>query len=193
MNATSSRRLRAEQQKQRDAVAQEESHERALVASIQSRKDRVRRRARVAASHVDRRQPVPRGAPAGPDAGVVVPRRRVRCRARSPSAFGQPRPSDPRDRRACTPVSTCRRRPAHRSRPAPAAVVAWAGPRGGYGNAVIIDHGNQFATLYGHASALKVVGRSERSRPGRSSRSRARPGWRPGRTCTSRCASSASR
>ena len=37
-----------------------------------------------------------------------------------------------------------------------AGVVAWAGPRGGYGNAVIIDHGNQFATLYGHASAVKV-------------------------------------
>ena len=37
-----------------------------------------------------------------------------------------------------------------------AGVVAWAGPRGGYGNAVIIDHGNQFATLYGHTSAVKV-------------------------------------
>jgi murein DD-endopeptidase MepM/ murein hydrolase activator NlpD len=34
--------------------------------------------------------------------------------------------------------------------------VVWAGPRGGYGNAVVIDHGGQFATLYGHSSALYV-------------------------------------
>ena len=29
--------------------------------------------------------------------------------------------------------------------------------QGGYGNAVIIDHGGQFATLYGHASKLLVT------------------------------------
>jgi murein DD-endopeptidase MepM/ murein hydrolase activator NlpD len=34
--------------------------------------------------------------------------------------------------------------------------VVWAGVRGGYGNCVVIDHGGQFATLYGHASALYV-------------------------------------
>jgi murein DD-endopeptidase MepM/ murein hydrolase activator NlpD len=32
--------------------------------------------------------------------------------------------------------------------------VVWSGPRGGYGNCVVIDHGGQFATLYGHASEL---------------------------------------
>lgn len=34
--------------------------------------------------------------------------------------------------------------------------VVWAGWRGGYGNAVVIDHGNQYATLYGHLSAVWV-------------------------------------
>jgi murein DD-endopeptidase MepM/ murein hydrolase activator NlpD len=35
-------------------------------------------------------------------------------------------------------------------------VVRSAGTRGGYGNAVEIDHGNGVTTLYGHASALDV-------------------------------------
>ena len=40
---------------------------------------------------------------------------------------------------------------------APAAgVVRRAGPRGGYGEAVEIDHGNGLTTLYGHASELLV-------------------------------------
>jgi murein DD-endopeptidase MepM/ murein hydrolase activator NlpD len=34
--------------------------------------------------------------------------------------------------------------------------VVWAGPRGGYGNLVVIDHGNGLATLYAHQSEVKV-------------------------------------
>jgi murein DD-endopeptidase MepM/ murein hydrolase activator NlpD len=40
-------------------------------------------------------------------------------------------------------------------------VVVIGGPYGGYGNAVVIDHGNGLATLYAHQSALSV-------RPGQS-------------------------
>jgi murein DD-endopeptidase MepM/ murein hydrolase activator NlpD len=46
-------------------------------------------------------------------------------------------------------------------RAAAGGVVAWAGWRGGYGYCVILDHGNQYATLYAHASEL-YVGAGER-------------------------------
>jgi murein DD-endopeptidase MepM/ murein hydrolase activator NlpD len=36
-------------------------------------------------------------------------------------------------------------------------IVVWAGPRGGYGNLVAIDHGNGLATLYAHQSRLDVT------------------------------------
>ncbi|MBW3575637.1 MAG: M23 family metallopeptidase, partial [Actinobacteria bacterium] len=34
--------------------------------------------------------------------------------------------------------------------------VVFAGPRGGYGNAVLVDHGGSIATLYAHQSRLAV-------------------------------------
>ena len=44
---------------------------------------------------------------------------------------------------------------------AAAGTVVWAGPRNGYGNAVVIDHGSGVATLYAHQSSVAVsVGQS---------------------------------
>jgi murein DD-endopeptidase MepM/ murein hydrolase activator NlpD len=37
-----------------------------------------------------------------------------------------------------------------------AGIVTWAGPRGGYGNLVQVDHGNGYATRYGHAYKVLV-------------------------------------
>ncbi|MEO7836656.1 MAG: peptidoglycan DD-metalloendopeptidase family protein [Acidimicrobiales bacterium] len=42
-------------------------------------------------------------------------------------------------------------------RAAAAGTVVFAGARGGYGNTVIVDHGNSLATLYAHQSALYVA------------------------------------
>jgi murein DD-endopeptidase MepM/ murein hydrolase activator NlpD len=37
-----------------------------------------------------------------------------------------------------------------------AGIVTWAGPRGGYGNMVQIDHGNGYSTRYGHTEKVLV-------------------------------------
>jgi murein DD-endopeptidase MepM/ murein hydrolase activator NlpD len=44
-----------------------------------------------------------------------------------------------------------------RIRAAGAGVVIAAGPAAGYGNAVLIDHGNGFLTHYGHMSVITVI------------------------------------
>ena len=59
-----------------------------------------------------------------------------------------------------------------------AGIVTWAGPRGGYGNMVQIDHGNGYATRYGHAYKVLVhVGetRSEERRGGKECITRGSP------------------
>jgi murein DD-endopeptidase MepM/ murein hydrolase activator NlpD len=44
---------------------------------------------------------------------------------------------------------------------AAAGTIVWAGPRNGYGNAVVIDHGSGVGTLYAHQSSIAVsVGQS---------------------------------
>ncbi|HVS76708.1 MAG TPA: M23 family metallopeptidase [Steroidobacteraceae bacterium] len=43
-----------------------------------------------------------------------------------------------------------------RIRAVAAGIVTWAGPRGGYGNMVQIDHGNGYATRYGHSERVLV-------------------------------------
>ncbi len=71
--------------------------------------------------------------------------------------------------------------------------VVFAGLEGGYGNVIVIDHGYGIKTRYGHLS--KIAG--EGGRPGEARRAdRARwatPAAPPDRTCTTRCASTASR
>jgi murein DD-endopeptidase MepM/ murein hydrolase activator NlpD len=147
--------LRAEQQQKRDAAAQEEAHERTLVASIRSQKDKFnaqlsslraasnaasallasRQRGQVRSSSFHARRPVP-GAITdgfGPRVHPILGTVRIHTGVDMHAAQGEP------------------------IRAAAAGVVAFAGVKGGYGNAVIIDHGGQFATLYGHSSKLLVT------------------------------------
>jgi murein DD-endopeptidase MepM/ murein hydrolase activator NlpD len=146
--------LRAEQQEKRDAIAQEEQHERTIVASIQARKDqftselatlqassnaisqlllsRQRNQKRATSFHVVRPVPGAIGEPFGPRVHPILGTVRMHTGVDMHAGQGQP------------------------IKAAASGVVAFAGVRSGYGNTVIIDHGNQFATLYGHASVLKV-------------------------------------
>ena len=137
---------------QADAAAQQTT-EQATVLSIQSRKGEfeVQLNALLAASDsiavlLRQRGPEP-GAPAHCDARPVP--------GRIVSPFG-PRvdpisgaqgfhPGVDLEATAGTPIHACR-----------AGVVVIADPEGGYGNAVVLDHGGGMATLYGHQSRLAV-------------------------------------
>ena len=135
------------------AAAAQQATERAAVLSIQSRKGEfeVQLNALQAASdsiaELLRQRGSGPGAPAHCDArpvpGAII------------SGFG-PRvdpvsgaqgfhPGDDLQATYGTPIHACR-----------AGIVVIAGPQGGYGNAVVIDHGGEMATLYGHQSRLAV-------------------------------------
>ena len=138
-----------------DAAAQEEAHEQSLVASIRSQKDKfnaqlsslqaasnaasallaARQRGQTRGSSFHVRRPVP-GAITdgfGPRVHPILGTVRIHTGVDMHAAQGEP------------------------IHAAAAGVVAFAGVKGGYGNAVIIDHGGQFATLYGHSSKLLVT------------------------------------
>ena len=76
------------------------------------------------------------------------------------------------------------------NRAAAAGTVIYAGWLGGYGNLVVVDHGNGLSTAYAHASAILVsVGQTvSRARP---CRWLELPATSLGHTCTSRCGSTA--
>jgi murein DD-endopeptidase MepM/ murein hydrolase activator NlpD len=146
--------LREEQQQKRAAIAQEEQHERAIVASIRARKDqftselatlqassnaisqllvaRQRNQPRATSFHVVRPVPGAISEPFGPRVHPILETVRMHTGVDMHAAQGQA------------------------IKAGASGVVAFAGVRSGYGNTVIIDHGNQFATLYGHASVLQV-------------------------------------
>ena len=71
--------------------------------------------------------------------------------------------------------------------------VIYCGWESGYGNLVVIDHGGDLATAYGHQSSIAVsCGQHGEPGPGDRLRRLHRP-LAPARTSTSRCASTATR
>ena len=70
--------------------------------------------------------------------------------------------------------------------------VTHAGPMGGYGDMVEIDHGNGLVTRYGHLSEI-LVAEGQAVAPTRCSDVSARPAARPARTSTTKCGSTANR
>ena len=147
--------LRATHAREREAVAIEEQRERALVESIRARKDQfaaelatlqassnaitellaARQRGQVRAASFSAARPVPGAVTSGfgPRVHPVLGTSRMHNGVDMSAGHGAPI-------KAAAP-----------------GVVAFAGVRDGYGNTIIVDHGNQYATLYAHASSLSVI------------------------------------
>jgi murein DD-endopeptidase MepM/ murein hydrolase activator NlpD len=151
--------LRTRQQRERDEIAKDESRERALIESIRERRDEFtaelatlqvssnaitdlllsRQRGQTRTLSFALARPVPGGVTSGFGTRVhpVLGDTRTHNGIDMSAGYG-------------SPINA-----------AAGGVVAFAGVRSGYGNTVIIDHGNQYATLYAHASTL-LVGAGER-------------------------------
>jgi murein DD-endopeptidase MepM/ murein hydrolase activator NlpD len=147
--------LRSEQAAKRAEIAEEEQREQEIVASIRARKDEftaelaalqassnaittmlaTRQKGQTKATNLHLTRPVPGGVTSS--FGVRVH-----------PVLGDSRMHNGIDMKAGAgdPIKA-----------AASGTVAFAGVRSGYGNTVIIDHGNQYATLYGHASKLTVT------------------------------------
>jgi len=145
--------LRAEIEPARAEAAQQESEEQALVTQIQAQKGQFE--AELAALQVTSDSISARLRALGSTPGSVGP-----CGARPvPGGISSPfgnrfhpilrynRMHTGADMSASsgTPIASCR-----------AGTVVIAGSQGGYGNAVVIDHGGGMATLYAHQSRIAV-------------------------------------
>jgi len=155
--------LRAQQEDQLAAVASEAAREEEIIASIQERKDEfvaeLAALESTSSSITTMLHGIQQGQPRATDLQLARPVPGPVTSAfgpRSHPILGGTRMHNGVDMTAPygTPIEA-----------AAAGVVVWAGPRSGYGNTVIIEHGNQYATLYAHASSL-AVDRGERVRAG---------------------------
>lgn len=157
--------LRRRQASARAAALREEANERVLLAKLRSRKADFEAELNALQRESDSIGAMLRGRQAGqrPPASIEgILRAPVSARVTSPFGYrvhpilGTRRLHAGIDYGAAagTPIVA-----------ADGGVVVWAGPRGGYGNAVIIDHGNTLATLYAHQSRV-AVGVGATVRPG---------------------------
>jgi murein DD-endopeptidase MepM/ murein hydrolase activator NlpD len=158
---TSQRALKAEADAEvehhRLILAQLESDQQehqALIASLDAESAQLEAelRAREAARQAAERAPAP--AVVGPPAGggrLAVP-----CHGRMGSGFGPRMHPIFGTRRMHTGLDMCGGASGEPIFAAEGGVVVSAGPRGGYGNATVIDHGGGMATLYAHQSRIGV-------------------------------------
>ena len=147
--------LRAEQQRKRDAVAQQERREQQLVASIRDRKDEftselaiLQASSNAISGLLSQRQAGQRRADGFSVVRPVPGRITSGFGLRVHPILGTTRMHNGVDMSGSygTPI-----------RAGAAGTVVFSGVRSGYGNTVIIDHGNQYATLYAHASTFDVT------------------------------------